>query len=701
MFRPDPLRYLYRFYSLVNRISRFLISPFGLVTSFIFYVRKIFLKNFRVENVGDWGPIRRTRHSFYWLASRPKKWFKSSLFRSAAKTYPVRAVRRVISLGFKTSFLEPFKWFVQLAGFAYSWVSSRKWAAITLSSIPAILIVFLLVLDFRATRIDKSELSKLYLELAEEELGTIEESFDFTEVIRNRLGESTENQRDYSRDPRTGFSRMQSSEGGVTGYGDLLFRRVQLLSPGEHSCLVVGLKLLETGADVEAQKMLSRVAPDDRVKDFRAHGVMATILLERIAATADESLFPVFQHHAAAGSRWRFIPPEVLAASAELHWLADEHDQAFELLNIAAEIRPEFFLLYHERAIEAGLLPLAESIRERAIARYERLLKQNPTDDALRANLSAIYCATQDGVLLAEKLLKEASVSKPSQVLSRALSEVYLKQLKLLIGSYSLQEPEIMRLVDVALAADASNPNLADFVAGLMRRQINSTGQSQLVSVLNNELAKGVATTGTHAMLSEYYLQNDQPMQAVLHLEQVYRIAPTAAKFCNNLAHEYARANRLQDALDVANRSLSALSDRNLLAERYVDDLLDTLGKIYHKQQNWPEAIPVYELCLKISPERAETRLRLARVYRKDGRDKEAVEQELLAKKSETMASRRKTLVQKLASPEMLMNQTLGIGGKEIDDSAFLDQQENSEAIGVGKNTGKVNPPPESNSGRL
>jgi tetratricopeptide (TPR) repeat protein len=191
----------------------------------------------------------------------------------------------------------------------------------------------------------------------------------------------------------------------------------------------------------------------------------------------------------------------------------------------------------------------------------------------------------------------------------------------------------------------------------LKRESKNKTpGEStrQLVSFLNQELVTGKATTGTHAMLAEHYLGEKSFTQAIVHLEQVFRIAPTAAKYSNDLAELYISAGRLDDALNVANRSLSILSKRELLAEKHVDDLLENLGYIYQKLQNWEEAVPALELCLSFSPERPQARYRLAEAYRKTGKQELAEEQEKLAAATELTANRRKTLIQKLSSTESL-----------------------------------------------
>jgi len=573
----------------------------------------------------------------------------------------MRAIRRLFGLFFQASFLEPIKWLIQLAGLYYAWMKSRRWAVILLYGFPILLLFGLMVLDWRGGRIDRKQLSQWYLDLGELELGAIEESFDYSGISRSIADVPSSTDQNYSRDQRTGFSNVQRENSGVSGYGEMLFRRVHLLSPSEQSYFVIGLKMLEGGAHVQAQKVLSRIAPDDRVRDYRAHGVMAAILLDKIARTADESLFPAFQHHASAGARWRYIPPEVLAASSEICWREGNRNQAFELLDFAAENRPEFFLLYYERAVEAGLIPMAESIRDRAISRFQRLLTQNPQDVYVRSQLAAMECTSEDGLARAEKLLRDGEQLSPGPVLSRALSEVYLRALRVL-PKERMDNTQTLTLIDRAMAADPGNPNIADSIADLMQRGSQGESQSQLVSALNQELASGNATTGTHAMLSEYYLSKNALAQAAIHLEQVYRIAPTAAKYSNDLAHLYASEGRLKDALIVANRALSIISQRQLLTERYVDDLMDTLGKIYQEQQNWAEAIPVYELCLTLNSERPETRRQLAQVYRKSGKQELAEQQEKLAVTSEQMANRRKTLVQMLSSPEALLDLVKEIG---------------------------------------
>lgn len=581
----------------------------------------------------------------------------SGLANRTQRSYPMRALRRTLTWTFRASFLEPVKWLIQLAGMFYSWIRSRAWASILIYGLPAFLMLTLLVLDWRGSRIEKKQLSQWYLELGESELGALEESFDYASLTKSKSSNTESVQAPVPPDHRSGFAVKRSDGTGVSRYGEMLFRRVHLLSPSEQSYFVIGLKLLEGGEVAEAQRVLRKIAPDDQEMDRRAHGVMAAILLDQIAQTADESLFATFQHHASAGANWRFTPAEVLAASAEMYWHAGDIDQAFKLLNSAAENRPEFFLLYFERAQEAGLQPLAESIRDRAIFRFQRLLAQNPQDVFLRSQLAALESTSPDGLIRAEQLLREGEQLTPSPVLSRALSEVYLVALKTVIKNEGSNR-DAVALIDRAMAADPSNPNLPLSIKELMKRESKnkSPGESsrQLVSLLNQELVTGKATTGTHAMLAEHYLGEKSFTQAIVHLEQVFRIAPTAAKYSNDLAELYISAGRLDDALNVANRSLSILSKRELLAEKHVDDLLENLGYIYQKLQNWEEAVPALELCLSFSPERPQARYRLAEAYRKTGKHELAEEQEKLAAATELTANRRKTLIQKLSSTESL-----------------------------------------------
>jgi tetratricopeptide (TPR) repeat protein len=134
-------------------------------------------------------------------------------------------------------------------------------------------------------------------------------------------------------------------------------------------------------------------------------------------------------------------------------------------------------------------------------------------------------------------------------------------------------------------------------------------------------------------MLAIYHLSQKRHKEAISHLEQIYQVAPTAIKFADHLAYTYAAEGRLDDALKVAKQCRQLIEDRKMLHEKFVDDLLDTQGRIHQKLGQLDEAIDCYELAININPTRQDTRSRLAKLYRHQGNDEKALTQDAAIQK--------------------------------------------------------------------
>jgi tetratricopeptide (TPR) repeat protein len=71
----------------------------------------------------------------------------------------------------------------------------------------------------------------------------------------------------------------------------------------------------------------------------------------------------------------------------------------------------------------------------------------------------------------------------------------------------------------------------------------------------------------------------------------------------------------------VATETLSLINLNGAHRNRFVDELLDTLGMIYQAQGKTSDAIASYESCLKLNPRRIQTREHLIVLYRRIGNE--------------------------------------------------------------------------------
>lgn len=597
--------------------------------------------------IARWKWVRSLNRTAYWVASSPSRILAKSAAQSESEDRSSSTTRKLWALLFRASLLEPARWMISFAGLVYRWTLSRPWPGILLRCIPSCVLLVLLLLVWQGGRLSKMRLAQWYFKLGEAELVDWEsnvnlssgESLLKTDSALTGDASSNSTNNDSSDDLDSSLSRLSP-------YGEMLFRRIHLLQPNNHSRFVIALTYLQHGAEQEALHSLQKLAPDNERGDPRAHGILAALYLKQISQGVDETLLPLFLHHAIAGAGWSKTPSDVLVAASDILWKTEREEQAVELLQLSASRRPELHLLVYQRSMAARLPSLAESARQKGIERFESMLIENPENDFARIQLALLEFTKPDGLGRAEELLKQNSEQNP--LVSRALSNIYLKRFE---QEATQKTPQSLALgyLDKALVADPSNPKAVDRVTDVISGS-QSNGQ-HLLTELKRKLVSGSDTTGTHALFAEYYISKEMTNQALLHLEQVVRSAPTAAKYANQLVVLYMSSGRLDEAFQVANRSLTLLKSRGKLGEKYADELLESLGKLYEGKEEIDEAIRCYELILALNSGRSDTRYRLAELYRVQGRHSEAEQQESLAEASKQFKTRQQAFLSALADP--------------------------------------------------
>ena len=345
--------------------------------------------------------------------------------------------------------------------------------------------------------------------------------------------------------------------------------------------------------------------------------------------------------------------------AGELHWQRGNMQKALELYQRAASVAPEMNLFLFQRAITAGQPRLAELARERGITHLQLTLRRDPSRAEILAQLAMLLATSDEGARQAEELITKAQSLRPSPILSRALSEVY----RIRFVNVARTDPNSavgFIYLDKAMVIDPSNPSVAEFMEMMVRQA--SRVSDELQKALSDLLVSGRATTGTHAMLAEFHLNNKDDSQALMHLEQVYQVAPSAVKYANHLATLYASQGELDKALTTATKTRDLLQKTSRLTENYSAELIETIGKIYQKQQRYDEAIESYLQCLSLAPNRAGTRRLLAKVYRKQGDSNNAQLHEKLAEQIDTrnqgLTAFQQTLIRKPDANTDIENQS-------------------------------------------
>lgn len=550
------------------------------------------------------------------------QYLDSKIGSASKKSDTIKSFSSRLQLVYQAVFVEPFRWIVGMLGMSFEWVRTRNWLRLSLASIPAVALSSLIFIVWFAGRLNEDgALADWYRELGDKEIESWEAN----------LGRSTG--LEAAMQSEGSVNSVAASGGGeaskISSYAELLFKRIQLLAPNHDSQIVIAATMMQRGAISSGQDRLKRLAPEDRPNNPKAHAMMAMSYLIQFMKSRDSNLLPAFEHHAESALRWRGTPKEVLTMAGDLHWQRGNQQKAFEMYQRAAAIAPEMNVALFQRALAAGQPRLAELARERGIEHLQLVLRREPGRVDAISQLAMLVSTSEEGALQAEELITKAQALRPSPGLTRALSEVYRMRF---INAARTNPNAIAGFVflDKAMVVDPSNPLVAEFIE-LMVKQA-SKNSDELGTALSDMLVSGRATTGTHAMLAEYHMLKNNDAQALVHLEQVFQVAPSAVKYANHLSTIYAEQRNSDQALAVALQSRDVLDKSERLSEKYVDDLLETIGKIYHQKKQYSEATEAYLKCLSIAPNRAGTRRLLAKLYRQTGDDASADNQEQLAK---------------------------------------------------------------------
>ncbi len=574
------------------------------------------------------------------------------------------------------SSIDPIRIPVTLAGFFFEWFVTRRWRQVLMGAIPVLIFCLLALGVYFGGQMDRNALADRYLKLGaplvepwEEKLfeniskpadrtkgkdsqpqadaaGTVDgatpnETNDNTDGDENRVNgapksssesvgpaESTElnssqlstadDTNGKSNDEAESPTSKSENDSGLIldSYGEMLYKRAELLRESPETKFVIGTNMLMRGLLQPGQHMLRKISPDDAKGDPKGHAVLAYSYLTQFGAKKDPALLNAGMHHADLAVDCPNTPKDILLFAADMQMRKQNPDRAFEIFQVAADRYPELLPALYQRSLMVGKKDLAETSRQKALSNLQSKLDADAKDDVARIQLVGLLGVDDKALEKAEKLLNEGLALGPSEKLTRTLSEIYRVRFVKFVDSKKGKVDDFS-LLDKALEIDPANPMVAEQVARMVRDGIRPS--KELRKALEDSLSSGNATVQTHAWLSEYYLAANKRTEAIKQLEKVFERAPEYIKYSNNLAYLYAAEGRLEDAQKTATRCLAVVQSKNATNQKFVDEILDTLGMIYQKQEKTNDAISSYELALRFNPDRIDTRTRLAEIYDKMG----------------------------------------------------------------------------------
>ncbi len=494
---------------------------------------------------------------------------------------------------------DPTRFMVALTGFVVDWTLTREWRRILLNSIPLFFLALVGVLVFWGSRLDKHQLATRYLELGEKEIADWEQSWAPAKPAEG-AAKKEEN------DKETSTEQPEKKE--LSRFAEVLFRRVQLLEPNERSQFVIGVTMAQRGATTQAEKMLSKIAPDNRPGYAPAHAWIAQNLFRK-PITPDN--VNIVKHHVTEAVKWERVPESLLLVGSELFMRLNDRDSCLELLKRAAEVNPANSLFLFQRSKQLENPVLAENSAVQAEAYFRQELQRDPND--LRARLGMIQTLAEAGKLNeAEEVVRAGMQIEQSPELTRGLSEVYRLRYLTSLKQEGDRWTGDLQMLDTAMRTDPSNPMVGEEIAKLARLNGESPGD-ELILKLQQFLAEGKATAATHAWISELYLIRKNYAQALPYLEQVVARLPNSAQYANNLAYvlDEIAPERRQEAL--------ALAQRAVQIEPRSADYFDTLAKVLAGLERRTEAITALQSAIERQPNRIDFHEGIRKLYEATG----------------------------------------------------------------------------------
>lgn len=519
---------------------------------------------------------------------------------------------------------DPSKLFVGSAGFAYDWLITREWKRLLLLAFPVYLAVAVYGTVFLSTRSNEAALAQWYLELGNEEIAEWEDSWAPATEVEGE-SEAEEDAAEPAAATQTPDASAQANEPEerpkVSPFAQTLFKRVQMLKPGDRSQYIIGATLAQQGAISQAEQLLTQIAPNEGVGGYApAHLILAEIYI-RLAATDIAKYKPLVLRHLAQATRWDRMPMEMLRRTVQLYIEEGKKEIALSFQATAADRDP---------AENVGLARLAEAVEnpklaERARRKAEEYLLEKLDEDSQdltsRLQLATLYMDLGK-TSQAEKALFDGVEVEVTPKFTRARSQFYIAKFVKSFQRRGEQATIEIGLLDSAMKLDPTNPSIAEHVARLA-----SIGGVQLNKELEDKLremiATGQATTATHSVLAKAFLSRGKLKDAIPHLEQTVRRMPSQPEYLNNLAYCLAKAapERIDEAIRRAEQAVQAAKRIPELKPITRAEFMDTLSMALEAAGREVEAITAIENAIELQGGNPLYHESAARLYRKQSNE--------------------------------------------------------------------------------
>jgi tetratricopeptide (TPR) repeat protein len=301
----------------------------------------------------------------------------------------------------------------------------------------------------------------------------------------------------------------------------------------------------------------------------------------------------------------------------ELYLNRGQLDKAETHLRKGADSNPQLHL-----ALARLYLTRGDERRGHASAEHAAKFFQSWTKIDLYAREGRLRLADARGLLGdyagAVATLQEGLNATGDADYRRAISNVYAAWARHVAQTKKDSVGEQFALIEKALDADPNNTELVMRVWALVHAKGKEAEQA--LALLRKQLSSGKATALTHLALGMLAWESGKQAEALVHLEQGYKLSPGMGLVANNLA--WVLANSQPPDLKRAKSLIDSVLDR------WPGDPMfrDTRGFIHQRLGNWKDALSDYQAALPAYANTPDIHKRLAEVYAKLGLKEMAAE---------------------------------------------------------------------------
>jgi tetratricopeptide (TPR) repeat protein len=317
----------------------------------------------------------------------------------------------------------------------------------------------------------------------------------------------------------------------------------------------------------------------------------------------------------------------------ELYLNARQLDEAELHLQKGVKVKPQLRLRLAQLYALRGKPNRARSEAELAVSTFRAWAKADLYEQQARLNWADATLFLED-FAGAVAILQEGLSVTGDPVYRPALARVYVAWSDALARASKPDPGEQLARLEQALKYDPGQMDVLMRLWAFTKFQGAEADKSR--AILRTQLAAGKGTGVAHLALGMDAWDQGKTVEALVHLEQAYQLAPQMGVVANNLAWVLASAQ--PPDLD------RALTLMNSVLERWPNEPLfrDTRGAVLAKMGRWKEALTDLQAALPGYPKNPELHRRLAEAYEQLGAPEMAAEHRRLAEASNSKKEKSK-----------------------------------------------------------